>query len=110
MKKIFKRIKDLFSKKRRFDLYVHGNLTSWGYCSSWSKPAKVEEHVPYESVDLKHGIIIEGDMEVDNIYVIGKKVGASGFISGRGVITGGKLVCARKSLYTDGFESARGKN
>lgn len=99
-------------EKRKFDLYVHGNLTSWGYCACGSLEAGsgITEHVPYESVDLKHGIIIEGDMEVDNIYVIGKKVGASGFISGRGPIKDGKQVCARKKLYSDEFKSAKGNN
>ena len=49
-------------------------------------------------------------MEVANIYVVGKKVGASGFISGRGPIKDGKQVCANKRFYSDEFKSAKGKN
>ncbi len=70
--------------KRQFDLFVHGNLISRGYCVDWNKPSKIESDVPYKDVDLKHGIIIEGDMEVDNIANYGKRIGVSGCIaSGR---------------------------
>lgn len=111
--KAFDKIKAFFDKarkrvfrkkKRRFDLYVHGNLISNGYCAFMNKPAGIEEHVPYDEVDLKHGIIIEGNMEVSNLYKTNKMVGASGYISARGPLTE-----EQQSIYSDSFISASNK-
>ena len=70
-------------EKKKFDLYVKGNLLYHDYCAckGAGDGAKLETHVPPEEVDLMHGIVIEGDMIVDSIYVVNKKVGASGTIS-----------------------------
>ena len=72
-------------EKRKFDLYVHGNIISKGYCAAWKMEdgAHIEQHVAYEDVDTKHGIIVEGDMTVDNLYTMNRSIGASGFICGR---------------------------
>ncbi len=90
--------------KRRYDLYVHGNLVSYSYVACRRKPAGIECNVPYEDVDLNYGIIIEGDMVVDNLYTKNKIVGASGYICGCGAMDASK-----QSLYSDGFVSASNK-
>lgn len=95
MKKILRLVREAYGKvfrkkKRRFDLYVHGNLISNGYLACWSKPAGIEGNVPYEEIDPMYGIIIEGDMIVDNLYTRNKKVGVSGYTSGRGAMVKSK--------------------
>lgn len=72
-------------EKRKFDLFVHGNIMSRGYCAcnGREKGAGITEHILFEEVDTKHGIIVEGDMQVDNLYTMNRKIGASGFICGR---------------------------
>ena len=48
-------------EKRKFDLFVHGNIISKSYLASGELPdANIFGRVPYESVDLMHGIIVEG--------------------------------------------------
>lgn len=63
-------------EKKRFDLYVKGYIIYRGYMSANGNGDICI--APPEEVDLMHGIIVEGDMIVDSIYVVGKKVGASG--------------------------------
>ena len=87
-------------EKRKFDLYVHGNIITKNYLASGALPdANIFWHVPYESVDLNHGIIVEGDLVVDSLYTVNKLVGCSGFLSGRGL-----------GIFSEDFESAKGKD
>lgn len=87
-------------EKRKFDLYVHGNIISKSYLSSGELPdANICWNVPYESVDLMHGIIVEGDLAVDSLYTVNKLVGCSGDAYSRGLGT-----------FSDSFKSAKGKN
>ena len=87
-------------EKRKFDLYVHGNIISKSYLASGELPdANIFGRVPYESVDLMHGIIVEGDLVVDSLYTVNKLVGCSGYASGKEL-----------STFSDSFKSAKGKN
>ena len=88
-------------EKRKFDLFVHGNIISRGYYATNRREdgACITTNIPFEEVDTNYGIIIEGDMQVDNIYTMNKKIGASGHIYGRDA-----------AIYSDNFESAKGKN
>lgn len=73
-------------EKQKFDLFVHGNIIAKSYLASGEMPdANISWHVPYESVDLKHGIVVEGDMIVDKLYTVNKRVGCSGDAYSRGI-------------------------
>ena len=69
-------------EKIKFDLFVHGNIIYRGYCATnrHEDGACIISNIPFEDVDTMHGIIVEGNMEVDNLYTVNRKIGASGFI------------------------------
>ena len=111
-------------KKEQFDLYVHGNIIIHGDLDfgDISGGATVIACWPYEDVDLTHGIIVAGDMEVDYIYTANQKIGASGFLQMRGFRSGVKEAALSqqtkgsgegrpdaKGFYTEDFRSSRSK-